>query len=395
MRHTQIVKENFRNRYNQEPIIVRSPGRINLLGEHIDYNQGIVLPASIDRNIFLGIGKRNDDRIELYSCDYKDSYSTDRNSLQRSEKHWPNYILGVVDQLQSEGYQLGGFNIAFSGDIPEGAGLSSSAALECAATYALSHIFDLSLSPVKIALVSQRAEHEFVGVNCGLMDQFASVFGKQDHVIKLDCQDNSYSYLSFGFPNKTFLLFDTGVKHSLASSEYNLRRKQCDKGLDLIQKHEPLIKSLREVSEPMLIKYVLPYDEISYKRCSYVVAEIARVIEACKYLLDNEPEKFGSKMFECHEGLTGLYNVSCPELDFLVTLAKSERGILGARMMGGGFGGCTINLVDADYADKIIENVSSSYKNKFGISPRPIVVSLAAGTSLAEETEILQGAAVH
>jgi galactokinase len=233
-------------------------------------------------------------------------------------------------------------------------------------------------------LISQRAEHEFVGVNCGLMDQFASVFGRKDQIIKMDCKDNSYSYLPFGFPDKQFLLFDSRVKHSLAASEYNLRRSQCEQGLHLIQKHDPSITSFREVSLDILMKYVAGQDEETFKRCLYVVAEIERVIEACELLLQNKPVEFGQKMFECHDGLKNLYEVSCPELDFLVESAKSEDGVLGSRMMGGGFGGCTINLVDSDCVNAVIEKVSRSYKQKFGIEVRPILVSLASGTALVD-----------
>jgi galactokinase len=380
------LKQSFFDIFQHEPLIVRSPGRVNLIGEHTDYNNGLVLPAAINKNVFFAIAKNNSNRIRLHSMDLNDSYETSLDSITKTEKLWPDYILGVIEQLQLNNYAITeGFDIAFTGDIPQGAGLSSSAALECATAFALSELFNLNIPKLDIALFSQAAENQFVGVNCGLMDQFASVFGKEQHLIKLDCADYSYEYIPFNTTDIKILLLDTQVKHSLASSAYNERRQQCEEGVRLINIHHPEVKSLREATESQLLTYVKPVSQVIYNRCSYVVAEINRLKQACEDLKKDDFISFGKRMFETHEGLQHLYEVSCKELDLLVELVRDNPDILGARMMGGGFGGCTINLVKADKAEEIAKEIVSLYKQKTGVDIPFYIAEINQGTSIANQ----------
>lgn len=382
MNYIKRISDRYIELFGSRPLIVRAPGRINLIGEHTDYNQGWVLPAAIDKNIFLAIGEREDDRICLYSEDYEEKYETSLGSLERSGKLWPDYILGVVEQVLKDDHAAGGFNAVFGGDIPLGAGLSSSAALECATAYGLNKLFGLGYGPLDMALKSQAAENEFVGVKCGLMDQFASIFGKKDHLIKLDCATGEHSYIPFKAKGIRVVLFDTQVKHSLASSAYNERRLECEKGVDLVRKRVPEANSLRNVSEDMLLRHVKPVNETVYRRCSYVVAEMERLQQACRHLQKNDFEQFGQRMFETHEGLKSQYEVSCPELDILVDLVKGHPAVPGARMMGGGFGGCTINLVREGSAKELAAMVTSRYNTETGLQLATYFVSIENGTEL-------------
>ncbi|GAA4782163.1 galactokinase [Olivibacter ginsenosidimutans] len=377
------LKNAFKDLFHQEPLLIRSPGRVNLIGEHTDYNNGLVLPAAINKNVYLAIAKNNLKRIRLHSLDLSDTFETGVDAIKRSGKLWPDYILGVVEQLQLNNYAINdGFDLVFTGDIPQGAGLSSSAALECATAYALSQLFQLNIQKLDLALLSQAAENQFVGVNCGLMDQFASVFGKEQQLIKLDCADYTYEYIPFNTSDIKILLLDTQVKHSLASSAYNERREQCEEGVRLIHQHYPEVKSLRDVSEEMLLKYVKPANEIVYNRCTYVVAEIKRLLLACEDLKKDDFTSFGKRMFETHDGLQHLYEVSCPELDELVNLVRDNPYVLGARMMGGGFGGCTINLVSANKAEEVAQAVQQAYKEKTGITIPYYIAEINSGTSM-------------
>ncbi|WP_257670727.1 galactokinase [Parapedobacter tibetensis] len=376
------VNEKYQHLFNDTPLLVRSPGRVNLIGEHTDYNNGLVLPAAIDKNIILAIGKRGDRAIHLHSLDQEQTHIATLDSLERSQLLWPDYILGVIQQLAQRGHTMQGVNLVFGGDIPQGAGLSSSAALECATAFALNELFGLGIQRLEIALTAQAAENEFVGVKCGLMDQFASVFGQEQRLIKLDCRDFSHEYIPFNNPDLRIVLFDTQVKHSLASSAYNERREQCEYGVSLIQKHHPDVKSLRDANIEQLKRHVKPVDEVVYNRCFYVVSEIKRLQDGCDDLKKDDFESFGKRMFETHHGLQHLYEVSCDELDILVDLVRDYDAVLGARMMGGGFGGCTINLVKAPHVDEIVKTVSEGYLAKTGKNPQVYIAQLSAGTSI-------------
>jgi galactokinase len=362
--YPKSIRNKFKELFGQNPLIVRSPGRINLIGEHLDYNMGFVLPAAINKAIWLGIQKREDQTICIHSIDYNDDFHTSIDAISPSGKLWPDYILGVVKQIQKIHKLSHGFSLVFGGDIPPGAGLSSSAALECAMGFALNELFELNYAKMDLVRIGQAAENEFVGVKCGIMDQFASVFGKKEHLIRLDCRSLEYVYVPFHLKDIKILLFDTRVKHSLADSAYNERREQCEKGVSIIGKFHPEVKSLRDASQKMLDTYVKAEDEIVYRRCTYVVSEIKRLLNACEDLEKDDLISFGKRMFETHTGLKDLYEVSCAELDLLVDLVKDNPDVLGARMMGGGFGGCTINLVKAEASNDLIKKVTDAYLSK-------------------------------
>lgn len=383
--YSEKIKKHFTVVYQQSPLIVRSPARVNLIGEHTDYNMGFVLPAAISKAIYMGIQKRDDQEIHLVSLDMDDQHVTDLQHVVRSGKLWPDYILGVVEQFQKAGASFSGFNIVFGGDIPTGAGLSSSAALECASGFAFNELFGFGFAKLDLVKMGQAAENQFVGVNCGIMDQFASVFGKEKHLIRLDCRSLDYTYIPFNDDEIEIVLFNTNVKHSLASSAYNERRAQCERGVELIRQHHPEVKSLRDATEDMLLKYVKPVDVIVYNRCHYVVSEIQRLLDGCDDLERGDLQTFGKRMYETHAGLRDLYEVSCPELDHLVDLVTGNPSVLGARMMGGGFGGCTINLVKKDAVEDLIKNVSAGYKSLTGKEPEVYLANIQNGTSVIAE----------
>jgi len=363
------IKESFIERFGSDPRIIEAPGRINLIGEHTDYNDGFVLPAAIDKEVIFAIGENNSRTIRLYAKDLDQYYETDIDDLKSSDLGWPDYLNGVVDQLFKRGHTINGFDCVFGSDIPIGAGLSSSAAIESGLAFALNEINDLNIDKFELVKLAQKAENEFVGVNCGIMDQFASVFGKAGHVFRLDCRSLEYEYFPLELKDIGILLIDTKVKHSLASSEYNTRRKECEAGVEMYAKYDPSVKSLRDVSLNLHQNLVNEMDPIVYKRCDYVIREIRRVEEACEDLKAGRIESFGQKMYETHHGLSNDYQVSCAELDFLVDQTIQDDLVLGARMMGGGFGGCTINLVRENHIPELMEKIAKAYSVQFGIKP--------------------------
>lgn len=362
-------------------IVVRSPGRINLIGEHTDYNNGFVLPAAIDKAVYVAIEKRSEGKLSLFSVDFKESVEVELAAIRPKPGHWCTYILGVVDQLVKRGYKIQGFRLAIYGDVPLGAGLSSSAAVECAAAFALNELFTLNIPRIELAKIAQLAEHEFAGVKCGIMDQFASLFGKKDRVIRLDCRSLEYEYFPVNLDGYKIVLLDSQVKHSLASSEYNVRRAQCEEGVKSIKDKYPDVESLRDVSLSM-IEECLHNNETVYNRCRYVVEENIRLREGCTDLLNGNLREFGKKMFATHKGLSEQYEVSCKELDFLVESVKDMADVPGARMMGGGFGGCTINIIKEESVDMIVNNIAGKYKRAVQRDIRAYVVQIEDGTSV-------------
>jgi galactokinase len=366
--------------YHVEPVLARSPGRINIIGEHTDYNEGYVLPAAIDKAVYVALSAREDDKIEMHSIEFNDFKTADVRELKPVPGSWTNYILGVVDQLNKRGSKVKGFNLVIDGEVPFGAGLSSSAAVECATASALNHVFKLAVPKDELIFIAQKAEHEFAGVMCGIMDQFASVFGKKDHVMKLDCRSMEYEYVPFDMKDYKILLLNTNVKHSLASTEYNTRRQQCEEGVAMVKQYENQVKSLRDVTIAMLDKYVT--EPLIYRRCKYVVEENERLIEGCEDLRRGDLSALGQKMFGSHEGLSRMYEVSCRELDFLVDAVRNNAAVAGARMMGGGFGGCTINLVKEQAIEKLVNDVSSEYQKAMNLELTSYVVSIEDGSSL-------------
>jgi len=365
-----------------EPVIVRSPGRVNIIGEHTDYNEGFVLPAAIDKAAYMAMSLRADDEMHLYAYDLDKSFNTHISEIKPSKgASWPNYILGVVAQFIRKGIAVKGFNAVLTSDIPVGAGLSSSAAVECATVFALDQLLQTKLDRITMVQMAQKAEHEYAGVMCGIMDQFASMMGKKDHVLKLDCRSLEFDLVPFRLETLKVLLLNTNVKHSLASSEYNTRRNECNQAVAWIKEHEPQVNSLRDATEAMLDKYVLPKGELIDKRARFVVQEIQRLITGCKDLQSGDIVSLGKKMFATHEGLSKMYAVSCPELDLLVDFVKDNDTVLGARMMGGGFGGCTINLVKEEAIDKLIAVIKPAYEKAMNLPLSYYIASVEDGTT--------------
>lgn len=367
---------------SEEPLVVRSPGRVNLIGEHTDYNDGFVLPAAIDKAAWVAISGRTDNRVMLFAAEYQAGYNTTLNELIPTSLHWPNYILGVADQLQKSGFPIRGFNLLLAGDIPIGAGLSSSAAVECATLYAINELYDLHLSKAEMAHIAQKAEHEFAGVKCGVMDMFTSLFGKKDQVINLDCRSLFYEYVPLELKEYKILLLNTNVNHRLSSSAYNTRRQQCEQGVDWVKEKRPSVAALRDVTVDMLDKFVFHRDPVIYQRCRYVVDENHRLLQACRDLKKGDIRSLGKRMFETHDGLSQLYEVSCPELDYLVDYVKGNTNVLGARMMGGGFGGCTINIVKDEAIGALVTSLGPDYEKATGLPLSYYIASVENGTEL-------------
>ncbi|HVK97253.1 MAG TPA: galactokinase [Flavisolibacter sp.] len=378
------LKTKHNEKFGKEALIVRSPGRVNIIGEHTDYNDGFVLPAAINKAILVSINKRDDDTIHLFSDEFNQEHITKVAEVAPDDKQWPNYVLGVVDQLNKRGFKIQGFNLMFDGNVPIGSGLSSSAAVECATAFALNELFQLGIPKMQLAFIGQKAEHEFAKVMCGIMDQFASVFGKKDHVIKLDCKTLDYEYVPLKLDGYKIVLLNTNVKHSLASSEYNTRRAECGEGVAMIKEKHPGVESLRDVTIEMLNEIVQPENPLVYQRCKYVVEESQRLLEACDALKSGDIKTLGQKMYGSHDGLSKEYEVSCKELDFLVDAVRNNSQVLGARMMGGGFGGCTINIVEEGAVDSLIEKLSKEYKENMGKELTPYIAETADGSSIVE-----------
>lgn len=379
------LSEKFREKFNAQPVLYQAPGRINLIGEHTDYNDGFVLPAAIDKAIYFAVGKNEKNTLRLYSIDYDESFEIALNNLHKSDKHWANYLIGVAVQFQKRGLQPGGIDCVFGGDIPSGAGLSSSAALECGFALCLNDQFSFGIDRSELILMAQKAEHEFAGVMCGIMDQFASTFGQDGHVMKLDCRSLDYEYYPLTNEMVDIILCDTKVKHTLASSEYNIRRSECEKGVEILKEKYPQVKALRDATPDMLETVKAEMEDNVYQRCHYVIHELVRVENACQALLKNDFNTFGRLMYETHEGLSKEYLVSCKELDILVDMARKDNKVLGARMMGGGFGGCTINLIEKGGAGKFIDTVIEEYPKLTGIDPEIYRVQISNGANRIEK----------
>jgi galactokinase len=385
----ELVMKAFTEKFGTEPVVVRSPGRINIIGEHTDYNEGFVLPAAIDKAVYMAIDKREDDQVHLYAMDFKEIFIGNVNNIQKTETIWANYVLGVINELQKAGKTMGGFNALVASDLPIGAGISSSAALECATAFALNHLFDLQLEKMDMVQHAQKAEHNFAGVMCGIMDQFASMMGKRDHCIQLDCKTLAYEYVPLNLNGYSIVLLNTNVKHALASSEYNTRRNECAEGVAMIQAYHPAVNSLRDVTIEMLDNYVRPQNALIDKRCRFVVQENARLQAACADLQTGNLIALGEKMFATHDGLSNDYAVSCKELDYLVNAVRNSENVLGARMMGGGFGGCTINIVREDAVEALVEQLTVLYKQDMHLPLTAIVAKIDDGTCLVSPREFI------
>ena len=374
------VKSSFEQRFGIEPIVIKAPGRINLIGEHTDYNNGFVLPAAVDQAIYLAIGKSGSSESTLVSLDMDQTFEFSINDFQPTkEKLWANYLMGVVAEIQKSGREVTGFNIVFSGDVPQGSGMSSSAALECGTCFALNELFDLSIPKVEMVKMSQKAEHNYAGVMCGIMDQFASMMGSADHALLLDCESLEYRHFPIELTDHIIVLCNSNVSHNLADSEYNIRRKQCEEGVSLLQKYFPEVKSLRDVSLEQLNAHQSELSDVVYKRCKYVIEENERVMSMTKAMEAGEIDALGEILTIAQEGMRSGYEISCPEIDFMADFANNREDVVGARMMGGGFGGCTINLVNKGSEDQFISELNAAYKEQFNKEITPIKVVISDG----------------
>lgn len=375
------IKFHFEEKFGTADFFIFSPGRINLIGEHIDYNNGFVMPGAINKGIWYAISKSKDENIKVFAADQDENLEVNISGI-RKENGWKNYLLGVVDQMQKRNLPVKGFNAVFGGNLPVGAGMSSSAAVECGLAYALNHLFELKLEKKDLAILCQEAEHTFPGVKTGIMDQFANLFGKKGQVILLDCDSLDYKYLPFDTENYGIVLINSKVHHDLASGEYNKRRSECEEGLQTIKAKYPEVETFRNVTSKQLKEQKTILGETIYKRCLYVVEEIERTKKASAYLQSGDMVAFGKLMYQTHEGLKNLYEVSCKELDFLVDEAKKFKAVIGSRLMGGGFGGCTIHLIERAHLHKVLPELLNRYEQKFAVKTESYEVDLCDGTSI-------------
>jgi galactokinase len=374
-----LLAARFREMFGTSARLFRAPGRVNVIGEHTDYNDGFVMPAALGFYTWVAAAKREGRVLEAYSAHFDEKISLSLDELSGPpRRHWSDFIRGVAAGLQNGGYKLAGANLVIHGEVPLGAGLSSSAALEVATALALGSVSGIDVPPLDLVKLCQKAEHEFVGTRCGIMDQFVAVYGATGHALMLDCRSLEYQLLPMP-DNFRLVVCNSMVRHELASGEYNRRRGDCEEGVKLLQPHLPEIRALRdvEVADLEAWKQVLP--STVYRRCRHVVTEDQRVLAAAKALQSGEAERFGNLMYESHTSLRDDYEVSCKELDLLVDLASSRAGVYGARMTGGGFGGCTVNLLRADAADSFKEHISQAYREATGIIPEIYVCEPAQG----------------
>jgi galactokinase len=366
----------FTEQFGTQPQLYFSPGRINLIGEHVDYNDGFVMPAAIDKGAYYAVSLNGGQTIRLFSYDFAEGYQVTVDEVAAA-RGWPNYLMSVVNEFLLLGLPVQGFDAVLGATVPRGSGLSSSAAVEGGLAFALNELLGFGLSRVQLAQLCQRAEQNFPGVQCGIMDQFANLMGKAGQVILLDCRSLEYQYYPFQLKGHAIVLLNSLVHHSLASTQYNLRRLQCERGLEAMG-----LTSFREVTGlPQLQTFGRAMDTETFNRCTYVVQEIERAQQAAQYLQQNNLAAFGQLMYATHDGLSRLYEVSCPELDFLVAEARRCPNVLGARMMGGGFGGCTINLVKEGAVPSFVEDTSNAYEKAFGKVPAMYAVALADGVT--------------
>ncbi len=378
--------DSFKAKFDGMPdVIVRAPGRVNLIGEHTDYNDGFVLPIAIDRDIMIASRRREDLTVRLYSLDYNQLVEFGLGEIKfDDDKKWSNYPRGVTYFLQESEYAISGLDAVITGNVPIGAGLSSSAAMEVATAFTFEKICGLSIDPVEMALLCQKAENKFVGVNCGIMDQFISRLGKKDHALLLDCRNLEFELVPLNLENVKVVVCDTGKKRGLVDSEYNSRRAECERGVKILEKFLPGISALRDIEIDDIRKYSNHIPEITEKRCLYVVKENIRVLESVSALKENDLLKFGELMNESHIGLRDEYEVSCPELDAMVEIAWSLDGVIGSRMTGAGFGGCTVSIVVEDCLQELIDKVNSEYPKKTGLKPEIYVCTAEDGAKVVE-----------
>jgi galactokinase len=386
----QVISK-FRARFKTPAALYRAPGRVNLIGEHTDYNDGFVLPAALEFSCWTAVAPRDDRKLIVHSENFSETIEGHLDDLKPfPESTWANYPLAVAWALEQAGNHLSGANMYIAGDVPLGAGLSSSAAIEVSAGFALLDIAGITIDRTKLALLCQRAENEFVGARCGIMDQFISCYGEADHALLLDCRSLERRMLPV--PHEVALIIcNTMVKHELGASEYNTRREECEEAVTALRKALPGIRALRDVTAAQLEEHRGLLSAVIYKRALHVVTENERVLRAADAFQSGAIEKLGPLMADSHRSLRQDYEVSCPELDILVEIAARQRGVFGARMTGGGFGGCTINLVDVAYAQEFQQKVSAAYKSATGLQPDIYVCKASQGAEAVEGRSLVAG----
>lgn len=369
----------FIERFSSNPVFYASAGRINLIGEHTDYNGGFVFPGAIDKYIMTAININGTDKVRLYSVDMDQYTEFGLREEDKPAEQWACYVFGVCREVIKRGFEVKGFDAVFAGNVPLGAGLSSSAALESCFAYALNDLFnDNKISIFELALIGQSTEHNYCGVNCGIMDQFASVFGKKDCLMRLDCRSLEFKYFPFKPVGYKLVLVNSQVKHELVDSPYNKRRESCERVARTLG-----VETLRDADMSMLEAAKNQISDEDYKRAVYVIGEKQRVLDVCEALEKGDYETVGQRMYETHHGLSKDYEVSCEELDFLNDVAK-ECGVTGSRIMGGGFGGCTINLVKEELYDTFVQTAKTKFNEKYGIEPIIIDVVISDGAHKVE-----------
>lgn len=377
------ISEKFRTLFGHDGDFFASAGRINLIGEHTDYNGGYVFPGAIDKGIMAEIELNGSDRVHAYSLDLDEYVEFGLKEEDAPSQSWARYIFGVCREIIKRGGKIGGFNTVFAGDVPLGAGMSSSAALESTFAFALNFLYDLGIDKFELARIGQATEHNYCGVKCGIMDQFASIFGRKGNLMRLDCKTMEYKYYPFDPKGYRLVLLDSVVKHELASSAYNRRRESCERAATAIRHNHPEVEFLRDARKEWLEEVKQVISEEDYRRAEYVIDEVQRVLDVCDALERGDYETVGKKMYETHYGMSRLYEVSCEELDFLNDIAK-ECGVTGSRVMGGGFGGCTINLVKNELHDGFIARAREAFKEKFGHEPKVYDVVISDGARKLE-----------
>ena len=375
---TRIIEEKFKSLFGNDYMVYTSPGRVNLIGEHTDYNGGFVFPGAIDKGIYAAINPNGTDKVRAYSVDYEGQVEFGMNEEDAPQESWARYIFGVCREMKKRGFEPKGFDTVFVGDVPLGAGMSSSAALESTFSNALNDIFNLNIDRFELARIGQSTEHNYCGVKCGIMDQFASVFGKKGHLMRLNCATMEFEYFPFNPEGYKVVLLDTVVKHELASSAYNKRRESCENACAHIKARHPEVNYLSDATMAMLDEVKAEISEEDYMRAVYVIGEKQRVLDVCAALEKGDYDTVGDRMFGTHYGMSKEYEVSCEELDFLNDVAK-QCGVTGSRVMGGGFGGCTINLVKEDLYDNFIATAKKEYLAKYNREPKIYDVVISDG----------------
>jgi len=380
------VKSYFEDNYLKNPILIKAPGRINLIGEHTDYNQGLVLPASIEKGIYFAVSgnKENNIQIESFLTQPEKIVFQLNGEHKAFESFWGNYFKAIIEILIAKNYPLKGMNCVFGGDIPIGSGLSSSAALCCGFIYAITQVSDKEISREDIALIAQAAEHK-IGLNCGLMDQYAVLFGKKGNAFFLDCNDLSHKYIPINLDGYSWVLINSNIKHNLAvDSEYNKRRVSCENIVKQVQAYRPQVKSLRDISKDDLVKVKNKVNEIDIQRAKYIIEENERVLQMMQELTAGDAIAVGNVLKNGHWAMSTEYEITTSELDHLVKIGEELDGVLGSRMMGGGFGGCTINLIETKSLDESIKDLLRSYKNKTGIDAEYYHLAIDDGVKVLE-----------